>query len=114
MFSLRRRCTAQSEGAWKEDDDRCGATMVDRWCYSTSRRLASISASLSELGLPVTVVRYFNIYGPRLDKLDVGRLFTIFMGQLLRGADLTVAGMASRLAALPTSPMRSRRPWKLA
>jgi UDP-glucose 4-epimerase len=37
-------------------------------------------------------VRYFNVYGPRLDKVDVGRLFTIFMGQLLRGADLTVVG----------------------
>src|SRR5205814_3195295 len=45
-----------------------------------------------KLGLPVTVVRYFNVYGPRLDKVDVGRLFTIFMGQLLRGVDLTVIG----------------------
>ena len=53
------------------------------------RRSASISASpTTSSGLPVTVVRYFNVYGPRLDKLDVGRLFTIFMGQLLRGADL--------------------------
>ncbi|HSR57595.1 MAG TPA: NAD-dependent epimerase/dehydratase family protein, partial [Candidatus Binataceae bacterium] len=41
---------------------------------------------------PVTVLRFFNVYGPRLDKVDVGRLFTIFMGQLLRGADLTVIG----------------------
>jgi UDP-glucose 4-epimerase len=38
------------------------------------------------------VVRFFNVYGPRLDKVDVGRLFTIFMGQLLRGVDLTVIG----------------------
>src|ERR1700731_4836384 len=45
-----------------------------------------------KLGLPVTVVRFFNVYGPRLDKVDVGRLFTIFMGQLLRGVDLTVIG----------------------
>jgi UDP-glucose 4-epimerase len=42
--------------------------------------------------MPVAVVRFFNIYGPRLDRVDVGRLFTIFMGQLLRGADLTVIG----------------------
>ena len=28
--------------------------------------------------------RYFNVYGPRLDKIDVGRVITIFMGQLLR------------------------------
>ena len=38
------------------------------------------------------MVRFFNVYGPRLDKVDVGRLFTIFMGQLLRGVDLTVIG----------------------
>jgi UDP-glucose 4-epimerase len=48
------------------------------------------------LGLPVTVVRFFNVYGPRLDRVDVGRLFTIFMGQLLRGVDLTVIGDGSQ------------------
>jgi UDP-glucose 4-epimerase len=46
--------------------------------------------------LPVVVLRYFNVYGPRLDRIDVGRLFTIFMGQLLRGADLTVIGDGSQ------------------
>ncbi len=70
-----------------------GATTVDRWCYSTSKAVGEhFCFAYHKLGLPVTVVRYFNIYGPRLDKLDVGRLFTIFMGQLLRGADLTVVG----------------------
>jgi UDP-glucose 4-epimerase len=79
---------------WKEDDDRVlGATTVDRWCYSTSKAVGEhFCFAYHKLGLPVTVVRYFNVYGPRLDKLDVGRLFTIFMGQLLRGADLTVVG----------------------
>ena len=38
------------------------------------------------------MVRYFNVFGPRLDKIDVGRVITIFMGQLLRGEDLTVIG----------------------
>ncbi len=79
---------------WKEDDDRVlGATTVDRWCYSTSKAVGEhFCFAYHKLGLPVTVVRYFNVYGPRLDRLDVGRLFTIFMGQLLRGADLTVVG----------------------
>ena len=79
---------------WREDDDRVlGATTVDRWCYSTSKAVGEhFCFAYHKLGLPVTVVRYFNVYGPRLDKLDVGRLFTIFMGQLLRGADLTVVG----------------------
>jgi UDP-glucose 4-epimerase len=79
---------------WTEDDDRVlGATTIDRWCYSTSKAVGEhFCFAYHKLGMPVTVVRYFNVYGPRLDKVDVGRLFTIFMGQLLRGADLTVIG----------------------
>src|SRR6266850_7019220 len=79
---------------WKEDDDRVlGATTTDRWCYSTSKAVGEhFCFAYHKLGMPVTVVRYFNAYGPRLDTVDVGRLFTIFMGQLLRGADLTVVG----------------------
>src|SRR5258708_11161451 len=79
---------------WREDDDRVlGATSIDRWCYSTSKAVGEhFCFAYHKLGMPVTVVRYFNIYGPRLDRVDVGRLFTIFMGQLLRGADLTVIG----------------------
>jgi UDP-glucose 4-epimerase len=44
------------------------------------------------MGLPVVVLRYFNVYGPRLDQMDRGRVVTIFMGQLLRGEPLTVIG----------------------
>ncbi|HYB90061.1 MAG TPA: NAD-dependent epimerase/dehydratase family protein [Candidatus Binataceae bacterium] len=83
---------------WCEDDDRVlGATTIDRWCYSTSKAVGEhFCFAYHKLGLPVAVVRYFNVFGPRLDKLDVGRLFTIFMGQLLRGADLTVIGDGSQ------------------
>ena len=79
---------------WSEDDDRVlGATTIDRWCYSTSKAVGEhFCFAYHKLGMPVTVVRFFNVYGPRLDKVDVGRLFTIFMGQLLRGVDLTVIG----------------------
>ena len=84
---------------WKEDDDRVlGATTIDRWCYSTSKAVGEhFCFAYHKLGLPVTVLRYFNVYGPRLDKVDVGRLFTIFIGQLLRGADLTVVGDGSQI-----------------
>jgi nucleoside-diphosphate-sugar epimerase len=83
---------------WREDDDRVlGATTIDRWCYSTSKAVGEhFCFAYHRLGLPVTVLRYFNVYGPRLDRVDVGRLFTIFMGQLLRGADLTVIGDGSQ------------------
>ncbi len=79
---------------WREDDDRVlGATSIDRWCYSTSKAVGEhFFFAYHKLGLPMSIMRYFNVYGPRLDKIDVGRLFTIFMGQLLRGADLTVIG----------------------
>lgn len=83
---------------WREDDDRVlGSTTIDRWCYSTSKAVGEhFCFAYQKLGLPVTVLRYFNVYGPRLDKVDVGRLFTIFMGQLLRGTDLTVIGDGSQ------------------
>jgi UDP-glucose 4-epimerase len=79
---------------WKEDADRVlGSTQIDRWCYSTSKAVGEhFCFAYQRLGLPVTIVRFFNVYGPRLDKLDVGRIITIFMGQLLRNEPLTVIG----------------------
>jgi UDP-glucose 4-epimerase len=79
---------------FREDDDRVlGSTRVDRWCYSTSKAAAEhFCFAYHRLGLPVVVLRYFNVYGPRLDKLDVGRVITIFMGQVLRGEPVTVIG----------------------
>src|SRR5215471_8863619 len=83
---------------WSEDDDRVlGAATIDRWCYSTSKAVGEhFCFAYHKLGLRVVVLRYFNVYGPRLDRVDVGRLFTIFMGQLLRGTDLTVIGDGSQ------------------
>jgi UDP-glucose 4-epimerase len=79
---------------WKEDDDRVlGATTTDRWCYSTSKAAAEhYGWAYRRMGLDLSVVRYFNVYGPRLDKIDVGRVITIFMGQLLRNEPLTIIG----------------------
>ena len=79
---------------WSEDADRVlGPTAIDRWCYSTSKAAAEhFCLAYRRLGLPVTILRYFNVYGPRLDRLDVGRVITIFLGQLLRGEPLSVIG----------------------
>jgi UDP-glucose 4-epimerase len=79
---------------WHEDDDRVlGSTRIDRWCYSTSKAVGEhFCFAYQRMGLPVTITRYFNVYGPRLDRLDVGRIITIFMGQLLRNEPLTVIG----------------------
>lgn len=79
---------------WKEEDDRVlGATTKDRWCYSTSKAAGEHYCwAYQRMGLDVSVVRYFNVYGPRLDKIDAGRVITIFMGQILRQEPLTIIG----------------------
>jgi UDP-glucose 4-epimerase len=79
---------------WSEDDDRVlGSTRIDRWCYSTSKAAGEhFCFAYHKLGLPVVVVRYFNVYGPRLDALDRGRVITIFLGQALRNDPITVVG----------------------
>lgn len=81
-----------------EDSDRVlGSTRIDRWCYSTSKAAAEhLCFAYGRMGLPVVVLRYFNVYGPRLDQMDRGRVITIFMGQLLRGEPLTVIGDGSQ------------------
>jgi dTDP-alpha-D-glucuronic acid decarboxylase len=51
-----------------EDDDRVlGSTRTARWSYSTSKAMAEhlVFAMHSAYDLPVTIVRYFNVYGPR-------------------------------------------------
>lgn len=79
---------------FQEDDDRVlGSTRIDRWCYSTSKAAGEhFCFAYHKMGLPVVVTRYFNVYGPRLDALDVGRVITIFLGQALRNEPITVVG----------------------
>jgi dTDP-alpha-D-glucuronic acid decarboxylase len=53
---------------WREDDDRVlGSTTIDRWSYASSKALAEhlAFAFARAHGLAVTILRYFNVYGPR-------------------------------------------------
>ncbi|HEX6873390.1 MAG TPA: NAD-dependent epimerase/dehydratase family protein [Micromonosporaceae bacterium] len=53
---------------WREDGDRVlGPTTADRWAYSSSKALSEhlTFAFARQHGLEATVVRYFNVYGPR-------------------------------------------------
>ena len=79
---------------YAEDDDRVlGPTHIDRWCYSTSKAIGEhFCFAYKKLGLRMVIVRFFNVYGPRMDKLDTGRVVTIFLGQVLRGKPVTVIG----------------------
>lgn len=53
---------------WSEDGDRVlGATSVDRWSYAASKGVCEqmLYGVHRKTGLPFSVVRFFNVYGPR-------------------------------------------------
>jgi dTDP-alpha-D-glucuronic acid decarboxylase len=57
-----------------EDDDRVlGSTRTARWSYSTSKAMAEhlVFSMHTAYALPVTVLRYFNVYGPRQNPIFV-------------------------------------------
>jgi UDP-glucose 4-epimerase len=77
-----------------EDDDRVlGSTAVGRWSYSMSKAIDEHFAfAYAVKGLPVSIVRYFNSYGPRLDESGYGSVVANFIRQALRGEPITVHG----------------------
>lgn len=53
---------------WKETDDRVlGPTDIDRWSYSTSKALCEhmMFGMHHKNNWPMSIVRFFNVYGPR-------------------------------------------------
>jgi UDP-glucose 4-epimerase len=77
-----------------EDDDRVlGSTGIARWSYSMSKAIDEHFAfAYAAKGLPVSIVRYFNSYGPRLDESGYGSVVANFIRQALRGEPITVHG----------------------
>jgi UDP-glucose 4-epimerase len=78
----------------KEDADRLlGPTSVGRWSYSDSKAIDEYFAfAYARKGLPVSAVRYFNVYGPRLDPRGYGSVIAKFVTQAGAGGPLTVYG----------------------
>ena len=79
---------------FREDDDRVlGSTAVARWSYSMSKAIDEHFAfAYAAKGLPVSIVRYFNSYGPRLDERGYGSVVANFIRQALQGRPITVHG----------------------
>lgn len=79
---------------FREDDDRVlGSTAVARWSYSMSKAIDEHFAfAYAAKGLPVSIVRYFNSYGPRLDERGYGSVVANFIRQAFRGEPITVHG----------------------
>ena len=77
----------------EEDDRLLGPTSVGRWSYSDSKAIDEYFAfAYARQGLPVTAVRYFNIYGPRLDPRGYGSVIAKFVTLARQGGPLTVYG----------------------
>jgi len=77
----------------EEDSRVLGPTSVGRWSYSDSKAIDEYSAfAYARQGLPVTAVRYFNVYGPRLDPRGYGSVIAKFITQARQGGPLTIYG----------------------
>ena len=75
----------------EEDDSILGPTAVGRWSYALAKAIDEHLAFIyHDKGLPISIVRYFNSYGPRLDPRGYGSVVAKFINQALAGQPLTV------------------------
>ncbi|MDQ0190826.1 NAD-dependent epimerase/dehydratase family protein [Alicyclobacillus cycloheptanicus] len=83
-----------AELPFRETSDRVlGPTDVNRWCYATVKALDEhLCFAYSQKGLPVTIIRYFNAYGPRAISTAYGGVIPRFITAALRNEPLYVYG----------------------
>jgi UDP-glucose 4-epimerase len=76
----------------RESGDRLlGPTVVSRWSYADAKAIDEhLALAYGALGLPVTVVRYFNAFGPRMDPRGYGSVVARFIVQALAGEPITI------------------------
>ncbi len=77
----------------EEDDRVLGSTAVTRWSYSSSKAIDEHFAyAYASRGLPVVILRFFNVYGPRIHENGYGTVVARFIQQSLAQKPLTVHG----------------------
>lgn len=79
-----------------------GASTVARWGYAASKLFDEhlCFANQRRFGIPATVIRYFNTYGPRHDlTIKSGGPQALFFDALLRGQSMTIHGDGSQQRA---------------
>lgn len=98
----RRALGADGRPAQRMDEERSalclGPTHRERWCYAAAKQLLErvIWAYGRHHGLSFTIVRPFNVIGPRMDYIPgvdgegIPRVLAAFMHALLRGEDLVL------------------------
>ncbi len=87
-----------SELPFREDSDRVyGTSAIHRWCYATAKSLDEhLCLAYAQLGLPVTILRYFNAYGPGQTNSQYGMVVPRFITAALAGKPLEVYGDGSQ------------------
>ncbi len=74
-----------------------GSSTADRWCYAVSKSAAEhLCLGFARKGLPLVIVRYFNVYGPHADSSAYGGVASRFVNQILSHKPLTVHGDGSQ------------------
>ena len=77
----------------EEDERVLGPTWMHRWAYSTAKAIDEhLAFAYADRGLAVSIVRYFNSYGPRIDERGYGSVVARFIAQALAGQPMTVHG----------------------
>lgn len=70
-----------------------GPTWMHRWSYSTAKAIDEhLAFAYAQRGLRMSIVRYFNSYGPRIDESGYGTVIARFATQALRNTPITVHG----------------------
>ncbi len=82
----------------QEDGERVlGPTRINRWSYSISKAIDEhLAYAYADQGMPVSIIRYFNSYGPRISETGYGSVVANFVRQALKGEPLTVHGDGSQ------------------
>lgn len=77
-----------------ENSDRLlGDPSIHRWCYATAKALDEhLCFAYAKKGLPVTVIRLFNVYGPRQIYSAYGGVIPIFITKALTNQPIPIHG----------------------
>ncbi|KIL38456.1 NAD-dependent dehydratase [Gordoniibacillus kamchatkensis] len=74
-----------------------GPTQKLRWSYAVGKALEEyLCLGYAKKGLPVAIVRYFNVYGPRQKQGLYGGVVAKFIASALKGDDIVVYGDGSQ------------------
>lgn len=84
---------------FREDSDRVlGTPSIHRWCYATAKALDEhMCFAYASKGLPVTVIRYFNTYGPRQNSSQYGGVVSRFIRAALNNERMEVYGDGTQI-----------------